>query len=163
MEKKKIRRRDQISALISVSTIFIIGTSLCIFLLVRSQETSLNSYKDVIEKKYDRQESFRQKQRDTKSVCDSLYRRIERFDPKVNASFEENDIKFLINDLKEQYNNSSWDKRNKVFYQISSFYDMWFADKKVLWTKKSNINTFKSNLERCEMGLSKKEDELKSK
>lgn len=163
MTQRNIRRRDKVSAIISVCTIFCICVSVCLYFFISTQDTPLTSYKDMVAKKYERQENFRHKQAAVRAVCDSLYSRIERFDPNVNASFEENDIKFLINDLKGQYENSLWDKRYKVFYHISVFYDMWFADKKVLWSKKSNIITFRNNLEKCEMGLTKKEDELVKK
>lgn len=163
MMQRNIRKRDRISAVVSVLFIFGICTSVCLWFLIRSQEANIRSYKDVITKKYDRQEDFRKKQGDASAMCDSLYLRIKRFNPGVNASFEENDIKFLINDLRLQYENASWDKRNKVFYHVAAFYNMWFMDKKVLWSKKTNVATFRSNLEKCEMGLTKKEDELSKK
>ena len=163
MMQRNIRKGDKISAAVSVLLIFGICTSVCLCFLVRSQQINIRSYKDVITNKYDRQEDFRKKQGQTSGVCDSLYLRIKRFNPEVNASFEENDIKYLINDLRLQYENAPWDKRNKVFYHVAAFYDMWFVDKKMLWSKKTNIATFRGNLEKCEMGLTKKEDELSKK
>lgn len=123
----------------------------------------LSSHKNIIVKKYERQQAFRKQQEDYRAACDSLYLRIEQFEPGVNASFEENDIKFLINDLKNVYEQNAWDKRYKVFFHIASYYEMWFADKKILWSKKSNIHTFSNNLELCEMGLTKKEEKLNAK
>lgn len=163
METKKNRRRDRISAAVSILLIFGVCASLCLFFYLRGNKIEFSSYKNSIVKKYERQQLFRKQQADYKELCDSLYMRIEHFEPEVNASFEENDIKFLINDLKNVYEQNAYDTRYKVFFHIASCYEMWFADKKILWSKKSNIYTFRKNLELCEMGLLKKEEELKTK
>ena len=94
------------------------------------------------------------------NLGDSLTARIGRFDPSVNASFEESDIKFMSSDLKDMYEKNAWDFRYKVFYHTAQFYDMWFADKKILWSKQSNVARFRTNLEKCEMGVTRKEDVL---
>lgn len=163
MENKRIRRRDKVSAVINICVIFGICTSLCLFFYLKNNEPELGLYKNLIVKKAERQQMLRREQANSLIQCDSLYLRIERFDPGVNASFEENDIKFLINDLKEVYERNVWDKRYKVFYHVATYYEMWFADKKILWSKKMNILNFSRNLEACEMGLTQKEEELKSK
>ena len=62
-----------------------------------------------------------------------------------------------------QWERNSFDKRNKMFWHLASVYEMWFADKKELWSKQDNIIKFKKNLEECEVGLQKKEGELKNK
>lgn len=163
METKNIRRRDKVSAVVSILLIFGVCTALCLFFFLKGSKFEMSSHKMLIVKKYDRQQAFQKQQADYLNACDSLFLRIEHFEPGVNASFEENDIKFLINDLKGVYEQNAWDKRYKVFYHIASYYEMWFADKKILWSKKTNIQTFSQNLELCEMGLTKKEEELKSK
>jgi uncharacterized protein YqgQ len=78
----------------------------------------------------------------------------------VTAVYEENDIEFMINELKNIYEQHAWDVRYKSFAHVSAFYDAWFTDKKVLWTKKDNIMRFKQNLEECEIGLKNNKDNL---
>lgn len=163
MENKRIRRRDKVSAVVNILVMFGVCTSLCLFFYLRNNDMEWGARKHLIVKKAERQQGLRAEQTNSLVQCDSLYWRIERFDPGVNASFEENDIKFLINDLKEVYERNVWDKRYKVFYHVAACYEMWFADKKVLWSKKMNIQNFSRNLEACEMGLALKEEELKSK
>lgn len=161
--QKNIRRRDRLSGMVAVMVIFSVCCSICLYYFISTSQTDMSSYKDVIVKKSQRQQTYRDAMADHKTTCDSLFMRIERFDPAVNASFEENDIKFLINDLRGVYEQNAWDKRYKVFSHVAGFYEMWFADKKILWSKKDNIRKFSSNLEKCEMGLTKKEEELKTK
>lgn len=160
---KTIRRRDRLSGMAAVLVIFSLCTSLCLYYFISTFDTDLSSYKDVIVKKSQRQQKFRDVLSSHKTTCDSLFLRIERFDPAINALFEENDIKFLINDLRGVYEQNEWDKRYKVFFHVAGFYEMWFADKKILRSKKDNIRKFSSNLEQCEMGLTMKEEELKAK
>ena len=39
---------------------------------------------------------------------------------------------------------------------------LWLSDKKQLWSIEQNIRLFKANLEECEIGLQKKEEDLRS-
>ena len=158
--KKNIRKRDKISAMVVVVLIFGICTSACLYFYLMLNQKKLSSHKEIIVKKAERQNRLVADQASYQRICDSLYVRIERFDPGINASFEESDIKFLITDLKGMYERNSVDVRYKVFYHTAQFYDMWFADKKLLWSKQMNVQRFRENLQRCEMGLTKKEEEL---
>ena len=76
--------------------------------------------------------------------------------------YEEDDIHYLINNLRNTYERNSWDKRYKLFMHIADFYAMWLSDKKQLWSIEQNIRLFKANLEECEIGLRKKEEDLRS-
>lgn len=96
-------------------------------------------------------------------MVDSLNRKIEAFNPGINAIYEENDINYLINRIKHVYEQKSWDLRYKSFLHIAQFYEMWLIDKKDLWNKKQNIQLFKTNLEECEIGLTNKKNELGTK
>ena len=160
MNKKNIRKRDKISAMLVVMLIFSICSGTFLFFYITLNQNNFGSHKDTIVKKADRQNRLIADQTAYNKLCDSLYLRIERFDPGVNASFEESDIKFLIADLKSVYEKNAVDVRYKVFYHTAQFYDMWFADKKILWSKQANVERFRENLQQCEMGLTRKGDEL---
>ena len=80
----------------------------------------------------------------------------------VYAQYEEDDIHYLINNLRNTYERNSWDKRYKLFMHIADFYAMWLSDRKQLWSIGQNISLFKANLEECEIGLQKKEEDLRS-
>ena len=56
----------------------------------------------MVIKKMERQKEFQNIQSVQIVSADTLFSRIEQFEPGVNASYEENDIKFLINDLAKE-------------------------------------------------------------
>ena len=156
---KHINRRERIGGLIYVLVLFAIGVVLCSWLIFSKTDTSrVFTQKNHVIAKMDRQKEFRFTQEKYVATCDSLMLRIERFDPSIKALYEENDIKYIINDIKAVYDKNPWDKRYKAFYHMASTYDMYFTDKKTLWSKQTNVTNFKQNLEECELGLQKKKE-----
>ncbi|WP_075603028.1 type VI secretion system transmembrane protein TssO [Saccharicrinis aurantiacus] len=161
---KYINRYERIIALIYVFVLFVIVMGSCTYFLVnQNKDLDVFNKKVITIKKMKRIKSYQDTQLRNGLSCDSIYARIERFDPSLQASYEESDIKFLINDLRNVYTQNSWDKRLKLFAQIANLYDNWLIDKKELWSKKQNISTFKSNLEECEIGIDKKTESIRSK
>ena len=128
MSNQNIRTREKITSLITVLLIWGICTLVCLHFYLGSQTKNFTSHKELIIKKSERQEKLHSDQLAYNKLCDSLNARIGRFDPSVNASFEESDIKFMISDLKDMYEKNAWDFRYKVFYHTAQFYDMWFAE-----------------------------------
>ncbi len=162
---KKItkNRREQTIGFVYVSLLFAVTTVIsCISLFYYNSDEKTNARKEFAISKMERIRSFQSRQSDEVLIIDSIYAKIKDFNPGINASYEENDIKYYLNDLKSIYEKNSHDGRYKIFYQVSSFYSMWFDDKKELWSKRQNIINFRRNLEQCELGLEKKKDELKS-
>lgn len=92
------------------------------------------------------------------TLVDSLDSKINSFNPGINAIYEENDINYIINTLKNVYEKQSWDHRYKSFFHVAEFYEMWLVDKKDLWNKRQNVQLLKKNLEECEIGLKNKND-----
>lgn len=155
--------RERIMGFIYVSLLFLGTTTICCMcLFYYNSNQKMMTQKEFAIAKMDRIRSFQDIQSNEMVIVDSIYKKIKAFNPSVNASYEENDIKFYLNDLKNIYEKNSYDGRYKIFAQVSNFYSMWFDDKKELWTKKQNIGTFRKNLENCEIGLQKKTDELKN-
>ncbi|MEG0518252.1 MAG: type VI secretion system transmembrane protein TssO [Bacteroidales bacterium] len=154
---RTIRTRDQLSGMVCVAVIFTLCTGICMICLSGSIPIRTNSHKDIVIKKLERQQIFRETSACYQPLCDSIYEHIERFNPAVNISFEENDIKALIHELKSLYEQNAQDSRYKVFYHVAVFYEMWFADKQILWSKKSNLEKFSRSLEQCQIRLAKRE------
>lgn len=162
-KKSTKNRREQTIGFVYVSLLFAITTAICcICLFYYSSDEKTTSRKEFAISKMDRIRSFQQIQNEEMLIIDSIYNKIKDFNPGINASYEENDIKYYLNDLKSIYEKNSHDGRYKIFYQVGSFYSMWFDDKKELWSKNQNIINFRKNLEQCELGLERKKDELKS-
>lgn len=155
-QKKRINLKERIGGAVYVLLLFGAGVGICSWYLLSRYNTSrIFVEKKMVIAKMKRQSDFRNTQADFRGLCDSLVLRIENFNSGINASYEENDIKFIINELRAQYEQNPWDKRYKAFYHVAGLYEMWFTDKKELWSKYANISAFRQNLEECEIGLQK--------
>ncbi|WP_165024410.1 MULTISPECIES: type VI secretion system transmembrane protein TssO [unclassified Dysgonomonas] len=160
--KNTKNQREKTFGFIYVSLIFLTTTFACCFCLFYYSDAKASTRKEFVIAKMDRVRQFQHIQSDQMVIVDSIYNKIKDFNPGINASYEENDIKYYLNDFKSLYDDNSHDARYKIFYQVSGFYNLWFADKKELWSKQQNIASFRKNLEECEIGLQKKMDELKN-
>lgn len=168
MEKERESRttfntKEKAIAFTYVTIVFTVVTLLCCIAIFYYNETSRTyQHKEYVISKMGRVRQFQVMQNKQLEIKDSIFNKIRDFKPSVNASYEENDIKFFLNEVKHIYEDKSYDERYKIFMQYSNFYNMWFADKKELWSKKENVLAFKKNLEECEIGLNKRLDEVKS-
>lgn len=159
---KHVNRRERIGGLIYVLLFFCAGVGLSAWLLLSDSSVSrIFARKDSVQLKMERQQSFRKAQENSANVCDLLVERILAYDPGVNATYEKNDIQYIINELRRQYDDSKNDKRYVAFLHTGDFYQMWFNDRQYLWSLGSNLSYLKSNLEECELGLQKRKEELK--
>lgn len=162
--KNTKNKREKTVGFIYVSVSFLIVTIIgCLCLTHYNTNNNAATNKQFVMTKMDRIREFQHMQNKQEIIIDSIYNKIRKFDPGIHASYEEDDIKFYLNDIGTLYGEKSYDGRYKIFYQISTFYNAWFADKKELWSKQQNITRFKKNLEECQIGLQKKTDELKVK
>ena len=164
MDKNKTtkNRREKTVGFVYVSVLFLIVTFVCCSILFRYTDTKSSTQKKFVIAKMDRVRQFQDIQNDQMVIIEAMYSKIESFNPGINANYEENDIKFYLNDLKKIYDANGHDERYKIFQQVSGFYNMWFSDKKELWSKRQNIVSFQKNLEECQIGLDKKKEELKN-
>lgn len=155
-------RHEKTIGFVYVSVLFLIATLVCCWSLFYYTDTGNETRKEFVIAKMDRIRQFQNIQSEKMMIVDSIYRKIQNYNPGINASYEENDIKYYLNDIKKLYDDNNYDGRYKIFYQVSGFYNMWFADKKELWSKRQNIIRFQKNLEECQIGLEKKKEELKN-
>ncbi|NDV70013.1 type VI secretion system transmembrane protein TssO [Dysgonomonas sp. 25] len=162
-KKSTQNRREKIIGFVYVSLMFIVTTAICCMCMFyyRSDDKS-TARKEFAISKMERIRSFQDIQSEEMVIIDSIYQKIIAFNPGINASYEENDIKYYLNDLKRIYEKNSHDGRYKIFQQTSGFYSKWFDDRKELWSKQQNIANFRKNLEQCEIGLQKKKEDLKN-
>ncbi len=162
-KKKTMNEREKTIGRIYVFLFFSLTTLACC-LLIFLWNTDINAFgqKEYVVIKMNRVRSFQVQQSDNQVITDSLYNKISNFQPGIHAKYEEDDIKYLLSALKNEYERNSWDARYKVFMHTASFYEMWLADKKKLWSIRKNIEHFKVNLEECEIGLQKKIEDLRA-
>jgi len=161
--KQTKNRREYIVGFVHVSLFFVVTTIACCFILFYySNNSNVFDNKKFAIDKMKRIQDFRSVQNEQAVIVDSIYSIIGNFNPTIQASYKENDIKHYLNGIKNLYEKSGYDRRYKIFYQTADFYNMWFADKQELWAKRRNIDDFKKNLEDCRIGFQKKQDELKN-
>jgi hypothetical protein len=164
INKSTHNRRERIIGWVYVTFSFVLTTVLCcICLFFYSEDNKVGIQKEFAIIKMDRIRQFQSVQSEEMVFVDSIYNKIRLFNPSIKASYEDNDIKYYLNDMKSLFTRNHYDKRYKIFYHVSDFYNMWFSDRKELWSMQQNIAGFKKNLEECEIGLQKKKDELNSK
>lgn len=150
---KYINLQERVGGFIYIMLLFCIGVGLCSWSLLSHNDTSsIFLHKSTFISKMGRQSEFRRIQERYVSVADSLFNRIGRYNTGINAIYEDNDIKYIINDLIQQYEKNTWDKRYQLFYNLGNIYEMWFTDKKILQSKKENVEFLRQNLEECESG-----------
>lgn len=157
------RKHEKNIAFFYVLILFVATTTVCCILLFRyNTNFTVFSRKDFVMIKMERIRKFQHVQDEQSIALDSLKGKILSFNPGVIAMYEESEIKYLINEIKEVYEKAPMDNRYKTFLHVAVFYETWFTDKKELWSKRENISNFKRNLEECEIGLQNKKEDLRS-
>lgn len=163
MRRASISYRERVMSFFYVLLLFVATSGCCCFLIyMTSTDFNSSKQKDSIMSKMEKIHMFRQVQEDNVITVDSLYNKIGSLRPGIYAQYEEDDIKYLLNYLKNVYQSNGWDNRYKVFLQVADFYQMWLTDKKELWGMQQNIINFKKNLEECEIGLESKKQDWRS-
>ena len=161
MNSNKMNQKEKIMGFAYVFLLFAAITAACCMLLFYYNSDFMRfTQKDFAISKMSRMKDYQDSQSHAEVMVDSLYSKINHFQPMVTAVYEENDIVFMINELKNIYDQHAWDVRYKSFNHLSLFYSMWFDDKKDLWSKRDNIIRIKKNLEECEIGLQNKKNDL---
>jgi hypothetical protein len=154
-QKEKIMGFAYVLILFSVITF-----ACCLLLFLYNSNFNTFGQKDFIVTKMVRIKEYQTVQKQTSETIDLLYNKISAYNPGVNAIYEEDNIKFLVNELKNIYEKNALDTRYKSFMHIANFYYMWYADKKALWSIGTNITRFTKDLEECEIGLTNKKDDF---
>jgi len=131
----------------------------CLLLFLFNSNYSTFKQKDFIITKMEKVKDFQEIQKQAMVSVNQLQEKINSFNPGVNAVYEEDNIKFMISELKNVYEKHPLDTRYKSFAHLADFYYMWYADKKTLWSKDMNIQQFQKKLEECELGLQSKKDD----
>lgn len=156
-------RRERVMSFFYVSFFFLITAASCCLLIywANSDYHSTNQKVSVITK-INKVKQYRNAQELNRANVDSLFNRIMTYEPGINARYIEDDIVYMLNDLRNIYQNNIWDNRYRAFLHVADFYQMWLVDRKELWSRKQNIANFRVNLEACEIGLESKKQDLRS-
>lgn len=155
-----MNQKEKVMGFAYVMILFSVITLACCLLLFFNN-SSYNTYKqkDFIISKMERVKDFRETQKQAMTTVNIIHDRINNFDPGINAVYEEDNIKYMIRELKNIYEKNPLDARYKSFMHIADYYYMWYADKKTLWSKSVNVDRFQKDLQECELGLQSKKDD----
>jgi hypothetical protein len=159
--EKTINQREKTMGFIYVLLLFFaLSATCCLLLFLHNSDSAAFGRRDFAVDRMKRINEYREMQRKTMETIEQLHDRIAAFNPSVNAAYEEDHIRFAINELREIYEKHSLDTRYRSFMHIANFYYLWYADRKTLWSLHSNIERFTAYLEECETGLSQKKEDL---
>jgi hypothetical protein len=158
---KNLKRTENTLNKFIVFILFTFATTACCWLimLVSPDITNLQR-KNFVIARMQKIKNFQDIQGQMKPAVDTIFNKINRFNPGIYAQFEETEIKFLINDIRKIYEDQCIDKRYEVFQDIANVYEIWLFDKKEMWGKSQNVKNFAQNLQDCEIGLKKAQDRL---
>ncbi|GAB3769495.1 hypothetical protein GCM10028818_05640 [Spirosoma horti] len=92
-------------------------------------------------------------QLDNLPLLDSAYHSIVAYQPQINAVFIEVDIEDHLNEIRRLSGPQQEGTRFRTFAQIADFYRMMYVDKKLVWSKQSNISLFRKQLDDCSVGM----------
>jgi hypothetical protein len=154
-------QKEKVMGFAYVLILFVsITAACCLAIFLYNSNYGSIDRKDYFVAKMKRINEYRYDQKQYAATIDLLYNKINEHNPGVHAVYEEDNIKFLLNDLKGMYDRNAIDTRYRSFLHIADFYYMWYAEKRTLWTLNNNIETFTKNLEECELGLENKKDDF---
>ncbi len=142
-------RRLQFLYLLAAIGVLTLLTSWIVF---RNQNYSSDEA-DYLSEQIRGKEQMLKKQLAKLPLLDSAYRSIVAYRPEVNAIFVEVDIEEHLNEIRRLSAPQADGTRFRAFAQIADFYKMMYVDKKVVWSKQSNIGLFQKQLDDCGVGM----------
>ena len=109
----------------------------------------------------DQKSKFDQQQKIVQPLMDSTFTQINKLTDEAPQPFEENNIRYGINDIANSFENAGvTDLRKQAYPQIAQFYKMYFDDKKLISKKSENIKIFEKQFQDCSIGFKEKKGQL---
>jgi hypothetical protein len=97
------------------------------------------------------EELFRAALDEARPAVDTVYRKIQQYDPGVQAVFLESDIRNQVSAIDALYQRRAYDPRYKCFWQQAQFLDMLFNDRKELRGNYKDMETLNQSLDDCKL------------
>lgn len=131
----------------------IIGLTVLISAIVFRNNTYSQTEAKRLSDRIRQQEQTLRNQMDNMPLLDSTYRAVVAYQPQVNAIFVDVEIDDHLNEIRRLSGLQANGIQFRSFAQIADFYRMMYVDKKVVWSKQSNIGLFNKQLDDCSVGL----------
>lgn len=141
-------RREQFLFFIAI---FLFTIALLSFGLFHDYGNGRTISKEDLAEKLSQNVDFEELVEDQQPNIDSTYKNVMRFDPNIQATFLENDIKNDLASIKSNYQRRSADPRYKTFLQISELYYNLFYNRRELKGNKGDFDTINKSLEDCKL------------
>ncbi|TDW96804.1 type VI secretion system TssO [Dinghuibacter silviterrae] len=113
--------------------------------------TDTSALKAKLTQRIREEELFRAALGEARPAVDSVYRKIQQYDPGVQAVFLESDIRNQVGAINALYQRRAYDPRYKCFWQQAQFLEMLFNDRKELRGNYKDMETLGQSLDDCKL------------
>lgn len=141
-------RREKFVLLLLLS---VAGAVLFGWLLFAGYDTDTAALKSILRQRIRDEEQFRTVMQEALPVVDSAYRKIQNYDPGVQAVFIESDIRNQVGAINAFYQRRADDPRYKCFLQQAELLDMLFNNRKELRGNYKDADGLGRSLDDCKL------------
>lgn len=141
-------RREQFLFFIAI---FVFTIGLLSFGLFHDYGDGRTISKEDLAEKLSQDVEFEELVKDQRPTVDTTFKEVIRFDPGVQASFLENDIKNSLSSIKANYQRRAADPRYKTFLHVSDLYNDLFFDRRELKGNNKDYVSLSKSLEDCKL------------
>lgn len=146
--------KEKVTGLIYVFFLFLITTGICAYVLfVYNSDYHFANGKMEALSKLERVTSFRKAQEEYFSKVESINDHVSRINPEVNATYEKQELKYLLGEVKKISEVNKYDSRYAIFDYVAEFFEMKLFDRERLGATRYNIDKFKVALDKCRAGV----------
>lgn len=156
----KLNKLEKRQYLLYLSILSVFTVTLFSFIIFRKSQNPFKSVNDFDAAFLAKNVYFSKTQKEILPLCDTLFHKISILKSIPTTAFIEADIKndiATVNSFDESMMPSK-DPRLVAFKQIANFQRMYFEDVLILKRKLQNIEYFKTQLEKCEIGYKDKQN-----
>lgn len=145
---------EKLTGLIYVLFLFLItvGVSGYILFVYKSDYQFANGKKDAMEK-IERIHKFQNAQSEYFEKIEKMDEYANAINPDIYASFNKNDLNYIIGELKKFSEDNKYDIRFQSFNQVATLYETKLCDKERLGVTIRNIEKIKVELDKCRTGI----------
>lgn len=155
----KLNKQEKRHYFLYLIILFAIVVSSLTWVIFRKSHNPFNTVSNLDAEFLAKEKYFLDRQKEVLPLCDSVFSKISTLKTMPSTIFFETDIKNEINTVNsfDESNIPNKDPRLAAFHQIALFQKLYFEDILILKRKLQNIESFKSQLDQCEIGYKDKQ------
>ncbi len=150
----KLNRKEKKQYFAYLGILFFVVSLMLMWIIFRKAPSPFYTTNTLDEELLARNNYFLMRQKEVLPLCDSVFSKITALKNMPSTVFIETDIKNDINAV-NNFDESiipSKDPRLVAFHQMALFQKLYFEDVLILKKKLQNIDNFKAQLDKCEIG-----------